>query len=535
MEVLTDTWCSSGGTLADGTLVSTGGYNDGATTVRHFSPCTSKSCDWSEAYAKMGAPRWYASNQILPDNSMIVVGGRASFSYEFVPSKGAPVAFYFLRETNVPGVENNLYPFLHLSSDGNLFVFANKKFILLNYKTNQASAMASSYARHVFVFPFPTQSHANAAMDLSRKLALLGVSVTFVCMEAYISSMLKQGFNTGGLPIHLHVMPDGLIKEKSLSDTIYQLDVLIRVTESIGPVLQELLNQLNRTTETRVSCVVNDFLLLWVGCLSNDLHILELLLLLIAHTMGHTDLSDRSNIAKVPGFPAFHVSEVPDISWDPNLVCSFDYVLCCVVRWRDATGVLLNLAYKVEKEAVEGLKELREQALRYEIDILQSQLLQTKQRAPLACEDGSMVLLSSRMCSPKELRWSRYPTMKSPETVEDLMSKLEWTKQHTRRVEHQRVLYAQLGVKEENMELLHSALEERDNVVHDLEDELSSVKAQRDSLRKQVQHMSQEAIRLTRDFAELKQVVENLDDKLMLKEGEISILRDTCSEGDFLE
>ncbi|MCO5575089.1 hypothetical protein L7F22_028886 [Adiantum nelumboides] len=172
---------------------------------------------------------------------------------------------------------------------------------------------------------------------------------------------------------------------------------------------------------------------------------------------------------------------------------------------------------------------VRERALRYEIDILQSQLMQTKQRAPLASENGSMMLLSSRMRSPKELRWSRYPTMKSPETAEDLMSKLEWTKQHTRRVEHQ------LEVKEEEMELLHSALEERDNVVHDLEDELSSVKAQRDSLRKQVQHMSQEAIRLTRDFAELKQVVENLDDELMLKEGEISILRDTCSEGDFLE
>ncbi|MCO5613212.1 hypothetical protein L7F22_067488 [Adiantum nelumboides] len=172
---------------------------------------------------------------------------------------------------------------------------------------------------------------------------------------------------------------------------------------------------------------------------------------------------------------------------------------------------------------------VREQALRYEIDILQSQLLQTKHRAPPASEDGSMVALSSRMCSPKELRWSKYSTMNSPETVEDLMSKLEWTKQHTRRVEHQ------LEVKEEEMELLHSALEERDNVVHDLQDELSSVKTQRDSLRKQAQHMSQEAIRLTRDLAELKQVVEKLDDELMLKEGEISILRDTCSEGDFLE
>ncbi|KAI5062416.1 hypothetical protein GOP47_0022955 [Adiantum capillus-veneris] len=137
MEVQTDTWCSSGGMLSDGTLVSTGGYNDGARAVRHFTPCTSKGCDWNEAYSQMGANRWYASNQILPDNSMIVVGGRAAFSYEFIPSKGAPIPFNFLLETNVPGIENNLYPFLHLSSDGNLFVFANKKSILLNYKTNQ--------------------------------------------------------------------------------------------------------------------------------------------------------------------------------------------------------------------------------------------------------------------------------------------------------------------------------------------------------------------------------------------------------------
>lgn len=136
LEILSDSWCSSGSTLADGTLISTGGYNDGAKAVRHFGPCSDKSCNWNEA-SELGASRWYASNQILPDNSIIVVGGRASFSYEFFPSKGAPIPFDFLRETNVPNVENNLYPFLHLSSDGNLFVFANKQSILLNYKTHQ--------------------------------------------------------------------------------------------------------------------------------------------------------------------------------------------------------------------------------------------------------------------------------------------------------------------------------------------------------------------------------------------------------------
>ncbi|MCO5591851.1 hypothetical protein L7F22_045844 [Adiantum nelumboides] len=159
-------------------------------------------------------------------------------------------------------------------------------------------------------------------MDLSRKLALLDVSVTFVCTEVYISSMLKQGFNAGGLPIRLHGLRDSLpLKENSLTDTLDQVDAIIRVIESMGPGLRELLNQLNMNAETHVTCVVYDFM--------------------------H---------AVIPGFPALHVSEVPDIAWDPNPVRSFDYVLRCTARWRDVTGVLLNTVYELEKEVVEGLK-----------------------------------------------------------------------------------------------------------------------------------------------------------------------------------
>ena len=33
-------------------------------------------------------------------------------------------------------MENNLYPFVHLNTDGNLFIFGNQDSILLNYKTN---------------------------------------------------------------------------------------------------------------------------------------------------------------------------------------------------------------------------------------------------------------------------------------------------------------------------------------------------------------------------------------------------------------
>ncbi|XP_057819278.2 aldehyde oxidase GLOX [Cryptomeria japonica] len=140
LMVMTDTWCSSGSFAANGDLVSTGGYNDGGKAVRYFVPCSNSACDWDESQsAKLADNRWYATNQILPDNRIIVVGGRRAFSYEFVPKKSGE-GYYklpFLTQTNVKDVENNLYPFLHLSSDGNLFVFANKDSILLDYKNNR--------------------------------------------------------------------------------------------------------------------------------------------------------------------------------------------------------------------------------------------------------------------------------------------------------------------------------------------------------------------------------------------------------------
>lgn len=136
--IFTDTWCSSGAFTSAGTLLNTGGFHDGAKAVRFFKPCNDNACDWIEN-GQLFSSRWYASDQILPDDRVIVVGGRQAFSYEFVPKKAGETLFTlpFLKQTHVPNVENNLYPFLHLSSDGNLFIFANTQSILLDYKTNK--------------------------------------------------------------------------------------------------------------------------------------------------------------------------------------------------------------------------------------------------------------------------------------------------------------------------------------------------------------------------------------------------------------
>ncbi|MQL70983.1 hypothetical protein Taro_003301 [Colocasia esculenta] len=140
LKVWTNPWCASGALSADGVLVQTGGWSDGGKAVRYLESCPT--CDWKEYTTALSGQRWYATQQILPDGSFIVIGGRRMFNYEFVPKEGQSNTLrntYYLpllRETT-DEVEDNLYPFVHLSTDGNLFVMAHNRSILLDYKNNK--------------------------------------------------------------------------------------------------------------------------------------------------------------------------------------------------------------------------------------------------------------------------------------------------------------------------------------------------------------------------------------------------------------
>lgn len=136
--VQTNVWCSSGSVSPDGTLVQTGGFNDGDRMVRTFAPCAT--CDWREVNNGLAARRWYATNHILPDGRQIIIGGRRQFNYEFYPkAQSTAKNFYslpFLVQTNDAAAENNLYPFIFLNVDGNLFIFANNRAVLFDYNRN---------------------------------------------------------------------------------------------------------------------------------------------------------------------------------------------------------------------------------------------------------------------------------------------------------------------------------------------------------------------------------------------------------------
>ncbi|GAB2225321.1 hypothetical protein Droror1_Dr00006113 [Drosera rotundifolia] len=138
LKVWTDPWCSSGGLNIDGTLVSTGGWVDGGKSIRYIKSCDT--CDWQESDIKLSDYRWYGTQAKLADGSYVMVGGRRAFNYEFVAPEGQPssgkVALPFLLQTTDVH-ENNLYPFVHLAPDGNLFILANYKAILLDVKNNK--------------------------------------------------------------------------------------------------------------------------------------------------------------------------------------------------------------------------------------------------------------------------------------------------------------------------------------------------------------------------------------------------------------
>ncbi|KAL6496585.1 hypothetical protein OROGR_029843 [Orobanche gracilis] len=141
LKLETSPWCSSGGLSKNGNLVSTGGDKGGFQSMRILKPCAD--CNFEESTRALYANRWYATQHVLQDGSFVVVGGRNAYNYEIIPSDTLEFTpklreLPLLEETEDDGGrENNLYPFVNLLPDGNLFVFANYKSIVLNPYTGE--------------------------------------------------------------------------------------------------------------------------------------------------------------------------------------------------------------------------------------------------------------------------------------------------------------------------------------------------------------------------------------------------------------
>jgi hypothetical protein len=136
LYIFTDTWCSSGQFVDNGVMVQTGGDFEGNRKIRTLAPCAvNGNCDWVELAEPLAVGRWYSSNQLLPTGTrQIIVGGRATATYEFYPKRRAGEGAYGLGMLGGPA---NLYPFVYLMPNGDLFIFANRDSVELNWGTGK--------------------------------------------------------------------------------------------------------------------------------------------------------------------------------------------------------------------------------------------------------------------------------------------------------------------------------------------------------------------------------------------------------------
>lgn len=147
----TNAFCSGGTFLADGTVISVGGngplswldptIGDGFNAIRYLRRSSSDASlngqSWSEPGNKLASDRWYATAQTLPDGKIFVASGSLNGLDPTVSSNNNPT-YEILNDGAVtqginspfPILAKNqpvyMYPFIHLLSDGTLFVFVSK-------------------------------------------------------------------------------------------------------------------------------------------------------------------------------------------------------------------------------------------------------------------------------------------------------------------------------------------------------------------------------------------------------------------------
>ena len=156
--IFTDTWCSSGQFFSNGVLVQSGGDFEGNHVIRKFTPCPNGgTCDWDETGDRTTTGRWYASNTLLPaGNRMIIVGGRDGPNYEFYPKRTAGEGSFYVP---MLGGTDKLYPYVCLLPNGNVFFFAGKQGVQINWNTQ---AIVRTYPN----IPGPDRNYPSAGSSV---------------------------------------------------------------------------------------------------------------------------------------------------------------------------------------------------------------------------------------------------------------------------------------------------------------------------------------------------------------------------------
>ncbi|ORZ28325.1 glyoxal oxidase N-terminus-domain-containing protein [Lobosporangium transversale] len=194
LEVKTNTFCSGGGFLPNGTMISAGGAElpfateSGFQSLRMWNPCNDGSCGWIENPADpawtMTGNRWYVSITTLPSGELFVLGGSNESlainrmatnnpTWEIYPKPaGVKAADYkpTFMQFMVDALPNNLYPNVYSLPDGNIYIFANQKSIIFNVERNEVIKRLPDIPGGPRSYPL-TGSHVLLPLDPAKNYA----------------------------------------------------------------------------------------------------------------------------------------------------------------------------------------------------------------------------------------------------------------------------------------------------------------------------------------------------------------------------
>ncbi|KAJ7217754.1 glyoxal oxidase [Mycena pura] len=155
MNAVTNTFCAGGTVLGNGTWLNVGGnqavtfggdpfgddpssgpYDDPDGGKSTLVPCDDGSCDWV-VETPMTTRRWYPTIGGCNNGGFVNDAGQDNPTYEFFPSRGAPVTSPFLSDA----LPINLYPLTWLLPSGKIFMQANRATTLLNPFTHKESPL----------------------------------------------------------------------------------------------------------------------------------------------------------------------------------------------------------------------------------------------------------------------------------------------------------------------------------------------------------------------------------------------------------
>ncbi|KNG47370.1 carbohydrate-binding module family 18 protein [Stemphylium lycopersici] len=155
----TNAFCSGGIFLADGRFASLGGnapldfidptVGDGFRGMRFLERKADGSMNgqnWNEPGTQLDTPRWYASVQIMPDDTIFVASGSKNGldpskpennnpTYEILNADGTPRGKSYNMEILSKNQPYYMYPFMHLMKDGNVFVQVAKSAEIFKVET----------------------------------------------------------------------------------------------------------------------------------------------------------------------------------------------------------------------------------------------------------------------------------------------------------------------------------------------------------------------------------------------------------------